>query len=634
MNKTSDYTSLSVSSKGKILLHVHENILLAFYSGHKEDDVYGFKADITSLKGISAKQLVSHEYKNLHFKTDIGWFAPESFDFCFLLANGCNPDKVQFRRESDIGSLRFKSFCTKYDGDKGGIVISPYQTDYLDLNPEKYERLILVGYDERVATPALTLKNFTVIDNFSDLIDTCLMNCDKVSEQFITWAGLDREKWYVSNCKLCEAGFRSILDRAIVVYQYESIALLAREGCRLNIFVHYQASDSWFKDYGAFFKAYDNICMLLEEGIYSFSQDELYSLMMIFVCGIGLFSSLGKEFVSSPSIESIHKLDDMFCAYFDRLAEWIPESAFAKHNSEILRLAVRALNLFPGVFKKLLDKSRIPEEIGKNGNSLFYGLCCPELSCGFSSSWLVYDQLAPYKSCMTEEEKYLFVERGKTSKELGFDETKVMSGAILYELICRRCNKDNDYHDEEIFRLLSIVGPDYVNLLGVTPLLQAILCCPNDLDYISSFITFDKKNINKKDDVGRTPLSYAWDLHSAELMKLLISNGADPYANHSGKNLACEMAAYQFMTQSFSEEVWHMFDLIDDKSLLTSKGHSGKSPFLLALEKRNLGAIRYLGKGGHIRADEMPQILDALSKIRNSEVRKEVAEIIQRVANR
>ena len=626
MKKTDDFTSLSVSSKGRILLHIHENKLLAFYSGNKEDDVYGFKADITSLKGISAKQLVSHEYKYLHFKMDSGWWTPDSFDFCILLANGCNSEDVQFRTETDIDSLRFKSYCTKYEEDKGGIVVSPYQTDYLDLDPDKYERLILVGYDERVATPALTVENFTVIDNFSDLIDTYLMNCGIESEQFIEWAGLGREQWYISNCKLNSAGFKSILDRAIVCCAYNSIALLIMKGCKFNVFTHYQVYDLWFKNSDAFFKAFNNICGLLEDGIYEFSQDDQYSLFMIFVCGIGRFSSLNEEFVPNPSIEVIHELDDRFCTYFDRLSEYVPEFVFNKQNSKILRSAIRTLNLFPRCFKKILEKSCMPE-IDKNGNSLFYRLCCPELSYGFSSSWLVYDQLAPYKSYMTKDEEGMFIEGGKTSKELGFDDTKTMAGAILYELICHRRNEEDNL-DEEIFSLLGIVGPDYVNFLGVSPLFQAIICCPNDLEYISCFINHESKNINKIDTIGRTPLSYAWDIHSPELMKLLISNGADPYISFPGKNIACEMAAYQFMTQSFSEEAWHLFDLMDDKSLLTTKGKRNKSPFLLALEKRNLGAIRYLGKGGYVRTDEMPQILEALSKIKNTEIREEIYDML------
>lgn len=78
----------------------------------------------------------------------------------------------------------------------------------------------------------------------------------------------------------------------------------------------------------------------------------------------------------------------------------------------------------------------------------------------------------------------------------------------------------------------------------------------------------------------------------------------------------------------FFEEDWHIFDSIDDKSFLTALGKEGKSPFLLTLEARNLGAIRYLGRGGYIRTDEMPQILESLTKIKNTEIREEIYDML------
>lgn len=38
-------------------------------------------------------------------------------------------------------------------------------------------------------------------------------------------------------------------------------------------------------------------------------------------------------------------------------------------------------------------------------------------------------------------------------------------------------------------------------------------------------------------------------------------------------------------------------------------------------------------KGGHIRIDDMPQILEALSKIKNREINEEIYGMIQKLEN-
>lgn len=117
------------------------------------------------------------------------------------------------------------------------------------------------------------------------------------------------------------------------------------------------------------------------------------------------------------------------------------------------------------------------------------------------------------------------------------------------------------------------------------------------------------------------------------IFKLFLENGADVKVLNSDNNAVCELAADINWGLHFFEEDWHVFDSIDDKSFLTALGKEEKSPFILALEARNLGAIRYLGKGGYVRTDEMPQILEALSKIKNTEIRKEIVEMLRKVEN-
>ena len=46
MNKTNNYTSISVSSKGRVLLHIHESELFIFYCNCKYKKFYGYEVKI------------------------------------------------------------------------------------------------------------------------------------------------------------------------------------------------------------------------------------------------------------------------------------------------------------------------------------------------------------------------------------------------------------------------------------------------------------------------------------------------------------------------------------------------------------------------------------------------------------
>ncbi len=629
MSEFNDYTSLSVSTKGKILLHAHGKKVFAFYAGRREDDIYGFEADITCLDGLSVEQLLNHEYKTLYFKLDSEWALSEAFDFCILLANGVNADAIQLRNKKDFDNLHFRTFCAEYKKECGTIIISPQITDYFDLDPVKYERLVLVGYGQKAAKPVLILKNLTVLDSFSEIVERYLHNCNSVSIKFISWAGTDREQWYISYNKINHMPeYSSILDTAISTCSYESIERLVRNGCRFNVFTD-SDRDLWFKDDISFFKAYDNICKLIGRGVYHFSHEDFYHLLFIFVSTAAEFSRLNPCFIHDPAITLIRDIDIKLCTYIERLISHMPAFVFEMHEYGILHLAVRSLNLFPACFSKILRKSSVIDACNDE-HSLFYEFCW-DWSRDISTSWLIFDQLASYRFLMKDDERKMFTERGKTSTELNIDSIKAEAGALLLQLICSRALRHStEEDDKEISDLLDIAGSGFANPLGFTPVHQAVRQPCFDSDFLSMVVRKDKENINRANNMNMIPLTQALDRYADDTIEFLISNGADPDIAWLERNIGCELAAIRKETSSFSGVEWHIFDSLANKTFLTEFNAEGKTPFLVALENKNLVAARYLGEGGFIRDYEKEKILAEIKNIRNSDVRVEILEMVQK----
>lgn len=628
MNKAAECTSLSVSSKGRVLLHIHGNKLFLFYCDCKYKKFFGYEVKVKELNGLSLEQLVSHEYKNLHIRFNSTTIS--DVDICILLALKDSDNDIHLKEMDDSG-IRYKSLCDELDSNKKGTIISLTERDYLDLDPKGYDQLFLLGYDGRIALPAAVLDNVEELKSLDKIVYTYFRNCSSVPAEFIQWIGLENAKSYVYNKQ-------RILDVAIMECQYDVVEYLARQGLRLNAFTSDWLGIIFYSKAQVFFHTFDNLCSLLENRIIDFSIRDLYMTMLHFFDGIGDFSRLRSNLVPDPSIDSIRELDDMFCSCFERISKCIPDEVFSfytdNHNC-ILAYAVRDLNLFPNCFRKVLDKSS-PENYHYDNYSIFYEFCW-DRSKDISPSWLIYDSLIPYGG-MTNDEKTFFVGNGKSSTEIGIDPQKAEAGAILMQLICKRDEiaefdeKECQLIDTRIFELLDYVGPDFVNPQGVTPLLQAILAYITDVDF---YRKMHERwiDINKKDAFGRSPLVVSLCPHKMPVFKLLLENGADTNVLNTDNNAVCELAANINWGLRFFEEDWHVFDSIDDKSFLTALGKEEKSPFLLALEARNLGAIRYLGKGGYVRTDEMPQILEALSKIKNTEIRKEIVEMLRKVEN-
>lgn len=271
--------------------------------------------------------------------------------------------------------------------------------------------------------------------------------------------------------------------------------------------------------------------------------------MLHFIWGIRDFSRLHNNLIPNPSIDSIRELDKRFCSYLERISKSMPDEVFSfntDNNNFILTYAVRALNLFHKCFKMVLDKSS-PENYHYGNHCIFYQFCWDYCSCDISPSWLIYDLLIPH-GLMTNEEKTFFIGNGKSSTEIRIDSLKAEAGALLMQLICKRdeiaCFNERmqDKVNSLIFSLIDIAGTDYVNPVGVSPLLAAVLSSNSDVDFYKMVVERGI-DVNKKDSFGRSPFVISLSPYKMPVFKLFLENGADTNVLNTDNNAVCELAA-------------------------------------------------------------------------------------------
>ena len=448
MNKTDDYASLSVSSKGRVLLYIHGSKLLLLYCDCEYKKSYGYKADIIELSGISPEQLIIHEYKNLHIRFKSTFRA--DVDICILLALKDSDNDIFLREIDDYSGIRYESLCKKWDDNKVGSIISLVEREYLEQDSNDYDQLFLLGYDGRIATPAIVLGNVNELKSLDEIVLSYFQNCFSVPAEFIQWIGLEKAKSYRVG------GYnknKSILDIAIMECQYDIVEYLVKHGIWINVFTsEWCAGVVFYSKSQVFFHTFDNLCNLLDSRIIDFSIKDLYMMMLHFIEGIGNFSRLYRNQISNPSIAAIRELDETFCTYFERISNLMPDEVFSFSTDNrdcILSYAVRSLNLFPKCFKKILDKSS-PENYTNGAHSIFFEFCW-DRSSDISPSWLIYDLLIPYGYLMTPDERELILGNGKTSVEMGIDSQKAEAGALVMQLICcwgRDQNANRRRHDK------------------------------------------------------------------------------------------------------------------------------------------------------------------------------------------
>ena len=502
-----DFSIVYASSSCSVLIHIQNRRIYLFCRNLKLDDVYGYKADILAMEGISSKELLSHEYKTLWFTlinadntVDDDVFLGSSNIAALLAFDGTEaPILLREIYRSDIQ----KGFpCRHYKKETDSIIVSRNIYDLFNLDSSGYRRLIIAGNDyEDIIEPSLTLMNGTRFDDLYEIAKTYFSECEGNASRLLEWIGEDLAENFV--CK-----GRHILDIAMIYGAYPDVEFLFDNGCRSCI-----ANDIGIYGYDqqSFFRFLENIIQLIQHNINAYSVKDLHWLVKNILASILSISSLDILFwPEAPSIYDIRKMDSRLSAYLVKLEEILPLAVFGSSSDNggyepILFRAVRALNLFPISFHQILVQSmKAGAELVYEGHSIFYQFIWDH-SLQVSPSWLIFKELEEYRSVMTEGESAHFVEY--PGQEDLYE--KAEAGALLFQLLNRR--KSGYYYygskalddgtDTMIFQLVDAVDHHFTNPLGVSILLQACLSCGFSLSFLQK-LAERNLDVNRCDTFG------------------------------------------------------------------------------------------------------------------------------------
>ena len=295
--------------------------------------------------------------------------------------------------------------------------------------------------------------------------------------------------------------------------------------------------------------------------------------------------------------------------YLKRILSGIPDDVFHYDNDAILYAALDSFSMFPKSFRVVAEHYSLPYSDGNQILERMYAASSHSVA-----SLLNYNVLMERASDYRKEE----------------------AGSVLYFLI----QKSPWYVytarlGEYILYLLRITGLDYTDALGYTPFTWAYRQTQECIEDYGRFMKLleMESDINSKGYSDRTVLSeiikgIAESSSSLELrdMKILfeyfILSDADPSILSAGRNAAHELAEFC----QFSENDWHIFDSLEDKSFLTVLDSEGRSPLMIAYENLNREAAAYLIKGGYIRDDEKEKLQPFIESMMESKGHKERKE--------
>ncbi len=624
-----DFSVVHGSSKCRVLIHVHNGKIYLFCRNLRQNDVYGYKADITAMNGISSKELLTHEYQELWFTlTNAYNIIGDEFEDCrniaALLAFDGSATPI-FLKEISKDIIHKGFSCKCYKRETGAIVVSANINDLFNLDPVDYKRLIIAGNDyEDIFAPSLTMMNAIRFNGLYEITKTYFSECPGNASNLIKWVGEDSVNGLIRNDE-------SILDLALLYGVYSDVEFLSDRGYRISI-VNDTSHVSYCYDchnQQSYFNLLDNLILLFRAKVGNYTFGELRGILRYILSKMKSLSRLDLNFWPiAPSLEDIRIMDNKLLEYIIEIANIVPSEVF---GSSIIFNAVGALNLFPRSFSKILEISiKAGANLMLGGKSIFSELY-RNRSFIIAPSWLIYEALDDYKSIMTKKESSCFVD---VSKKEDFY-VKAETGALLFQLLIRRGEilyglddhkATNDGTDSMILQLLDVIDPEFVNPLGVSIMLQACLSS------VSTFDAFRMKLIEKGvdpnicDTFNRNPLKCMFG--RKEFCSFLIANGADL------KAVSADNEFLFFLTElHLSEDSWHLFDCLEDKSFLFSLNKRNESLFFSAIKNRNIGAIRYLGRNGFVRAEEADKIHELTKSIKNSELRAEITGYVDKAVS-
>ena len=616
-----DFSVVYGSSKCRVLVHVHNGKIYLFCRNLRQDDVYGYKADIASMNGISSRELLVHEYKNLWFTLVHTQYIVDGdmFEDCrniaaLLAFDGS--DIPIFLRNIDKYIIHKGFPCKCYKRESGAIVVSTNISDLFNLDPIDYKRLIIAGSDyEDICAPSLTMMNAIRFNGLYEITKTYFSECPGNASNLIKWVGEDFVKRLIRNDE-------SILDLALSYGVYSDVEFLSDRGYRISI-----ANDTCYDCHNqqSYFNLLDNLILLLRAKVGNYTFGELRSILRYILSKMRSLSRLDLSFWPiAPSLEDIRSMDNKLLEYITEIADIVPSEVF---GSSMIFNAVGALNLFPRSFASFLDIAMKAGETLILGKNTIFSELIRYQSIVIPPSWLIYEALDKHKAIMTKKESSYFVD---VPKQKDFY-VKAEAGALLFQLLIRRGGllydkPQNDGTDSMILKLLDVIDPEFVNPLGVSIMLQACISS------VSTFNAFRMKLIEKGVDLNicdtfnRNPLKFMFG--HKESSSFLVEKGA---------SLKVVVADTEFLFSltgfCLSEDSWRIFDCLEDKSFLLSLNKCNESLFFCAINNRNIGAIRYLGKNGFIIAGEADKIHELIKTIKNSELRKEIAGYVDKATS-
>lgn len=206
-------------------------------------------------------------------------------DICGLLAINESSDAIILCEH--LSTVQIESslrHCCNHKENKG-IIITRNDSTYWKLDPDTYNKLIILGYYKQLNDPYIVLTNVRKLKTLRSVVCFYIEQCTHIPPEFIQWLGLKNAT------KFRARHGEGLLDIAIKECRYDTVEYLAKQGLSIKSFTAKQSEYSPvdFRNYKIFFNAYNNLCNLLESKNYSFTQSGLYNIMLGFIYGIGFF---------------------------------------------------------------------------------------------------------------------------------------------------------------------------------------------------------------------------------------------------------------------------------------------------------------------------------------------------------
>ena len=364
-------------------------------------------------------------------------------------------------------------------------------------------------------------------------------------------------------------------------------------------------------DGGNIGKAY---VVLKEQGYHISIEDEfefLSNFIALANCNdsvVALDDSTGKSYNQ--------RLDDARTREFQAMSVYIPDDVFSARDSEgfsLLHVAAKELKDLPKLFSVVLSRSAGVNVKDEDG-------CTPLHYVSDLERWnqliqkgadpLIADGEGKYpKLEVTDEYVNAFL-----SRESFGENEKAYASRLLFSLI-------DDSYDPSVMcnriplmeKLLYVVDPDERECHSGYTFLMSALVQPGYFPDLYEKMLGRGVDVNARTSTGENALfvTVLSPECTAVKIRFLLSHGVDASLSIKGRGSVANVASTLF---HFRSEEWNALWQCGDKSIFTYGEGKVRSPLYIALEHRNMPAIKFLLKHGAVRGDEAVEIREMLQQ--------------------